>query len=463
LRRVATLAGLVLVALCLLAVSSAAGVPRPGSLDPSFGSGGVVAHTGDTGVGAVAVQPDGRIVVLADGRLYRLLPDGSPDPTFDNTGFPARVGVDALALQPDGKIVVAGSYNPSVYSPNEFAVARYNPDGSPDESFGTDGITTTPGHFDWGASANAIAVLPGGGIVAAGSDHGDPDGEGTSFILARYTPAGALDPNFGHGGVVETFFSGIDELAGIVVLPSGKIVATGTGEGDGHGDDESRMVLARYKRDGSLDSSFGTHGRVISDGQLDWVGGPSALQDEKIVVAGSVLARFTANGRLDKTFGKSGFAPFGSVSNPHFRPVAVQADGRILTFVGNHVIRLTPNGQPDTSFGTGGVVHLGNHGRLWSLALQGDMKILVGGGNAGSWTLTRLVGGPTDCVVPRVSGETIAEATDALRKSHCTRGAIGWYTSSTLPLGRVMYTVPARGAVRPRGYAVELVVSEGKP
>jgi len=369
---------------------AAAGSPPPGSLDRSFGSGGIVTYSPSADHPAtrgIAVQPDGKIVVVGGSSLARYLPSGAPDPTFGDGGYVAAGGfLSAVAFQKDGKIVVAGARGRGSES-SEIMVARYNANGSPDASFGTNGITTTPGHFYYGASADAVAVLPNGSIVAAGSDYGDPFSEGTSFILARYTPAGAPDQSFGHHGVVETWFSGIDELAGIAVLPSGKIVASGTGFGDGHGDDNTYMVLARYLSSGSLDTTFGTHGtgKVISPWELQYEGGPPALQRGKIIVAGSVLARFTANGRFDPTFGTNGVVKIAGGA------IVVRADGKILiAAAGNRIVGFLPDGRVDKSFGSGGVVHLG--GGVSSLALQADGKILVGGTTTHAWTLTRLVG-----------------------------------------------------------------------
>ncbi len=169
--RVAIFLGLALVALGVLGVSSAADLPLAGSLDRSFGNGGVVTHTlGATAVPTsegIAVQPDGKIVVVTSGSVVRYLSDGSLDSSFGVGGYVATAfDAAAVALQPDGKIVVAGamSEGSDEFEGSEFAVARYNPNGSPDASFGTDGITTTI--FPSGgyavpaeASANTLAIL----------------------------------------------------------------------------------------------------------------------------------------------------------------------------------------------------------------------------------------------------------------------------------------------------------------
>jgi uncharacterized delta-60 repeat protein len=305
-------------------------------------------------------------------------------------------------LQPDGKIVVAGrGYpgDPGVLS--AFTLARYNPDGSLDTSFGTNGITNTVIAGDDGATA--VAILPSGKILAAGqSDPGTGD-PSSSFALAEYRSDGTLNPSFGADGIVQTSFTGDDQLAGIVVQPDGKIVATGAGFGLGHGQEVDKILLARFKPNGSLDPTFGTTGKVSTHPKLAFGGGSPALQHRKIIVAGYgpslVLARYKANGRLDPIFGQHGFAKIGRITAQP-SAILVQKDGKILVAAahgayyqqGNGVvIRLLPNGRLDTSFGTGGIVALGDE--VSSLALQTDEKILVGGGSGNAWTLTRLIGG----------------------------------------------------------------------
>jgi uncharacterized delta-60 repeat protein len=471
-KRLAILLGMALLVLGPLGVSSAAHLPLAGDLDPTFGSGGVTQSS--DGSAGIALQPDGKIVV-AGGSLFalvRYLPDGSLDPSFGTGGHvetAAGAGsFGALALQPDGKIVVAGS---SPYgSPNEFTLARYDSNGSLDSSFGTDGITTTvvPTSLDasWrpeGSGVAALAVLPDGSVLAAGSArwHGsDLYAEDGEFVLARYTAAGSLDPTFGDGGIVET--GGDADLGGMVVLPDGKIVATGTTSG-GHPDYPHKIALAGYEHDGSVDFTFD---RAVIYGRLS--GGPSTLQHGKIVVAGSiqdyrktfpVIARYMANGLIDKTFGKHGY---WEVKRVQFAPDAVltQNDGKILiagySNSGGTVLRLLPNGRLDPSFGGRGIVSF-DPGTS-SLALQQDGKILVGGGTE----VDRLVGG-NNCVVPDLRGQTVGKATANLVKSYCRRGSVSRRFSSKVAPGRVLSTAPAPGARLPGGARIHLVVSLGKP
>jgi len=462
-KRLAIFFVLALVVLGPIGVSSATRVPLAGSLDPTFGSGGVVAQSSG---GGIALQPDGKIVVSSGSALARYLPDGSFDPSFGTGG---QVGADAaaLALQPDGKIVVAGRNNYGG-TPNQFTLARYDSNGSLDTSFGTDGTTTTviPTSLDaswtpWGAGVATLAVLPDGRILAAGSAlwHAGFYEEAGGFVLARYTPAGSLDPTFGEGGMVQ---GPGGSLAGMVVLPDGKIVATGTLD-DGHPYYDTGIEIASYDPDGSVDFTYPAE--APNYGRLS--GGPAALQHGMIVVAESirhykqtfpVVARYGTDGVLDKTFGRHGYAEF---QRTQFAPgaVVIQNDGKILVAgysnSGGTVLRLLPNGRLDQSFGGRGFVALDPGAS--SLALQRDGKILVGG-----QTLDRLLGG-NNCVVPDLRGKTVSKASASLEKSYCRRGSIAKRFSSKVARGRVISTAPRRGTLLPGDAKIHLVVSKGKP
>lgn len=479
-KRLAGVFGLALFSLSLLlSVSAAATVPLAGSLDPSFGTNGVVTHILGSGeypsINGIAVQADGKIVVAAGASngsgflLARYLRNGSLDPSFGDGGYVEStsayaVSADAVALQPDGKIVVAGSSSPpDANGGSEFMLARYNPDGSLDPSFGTNGITNTAfpePATPWSAGADALAILPDGKIVAAGTS-GWEDGcilPPRMFALARYTPDGTLDPTFGDGGLVQTEFDG--PLAGIAVQPDGKIWATGTAlDGtacDGGGPGSAAIAIARYEPDGSLDPSFGKVTTFL-DG-TDVVGGPPVLQAGKILVTGQsavdnslVVARYQA-----------GVLQLARIRRVTGTPTAVlaQRDGKILVAVSSAVVRLLPNGRLDTSFGNGGIASLPG-ATTSALALQTDRKILVGGGTSNAWTLARLIGG-NNCIVPRLRGKTVSKASATLKKAYCRRGRISTRFSSKVTRGRVISTAPPPDARLPGNTKIDLVVSKGK-
>lgn len=302
-----------------------------GKLDPTFGSAGRVATKFGSiasSANALALQPDGKVVVAGQLNgpgsrgiaLARYRADGSLDQSFSTDGQVTTLsGTDAaasaVALQPDGKIIVAGT------APGHFAVVRYEPDGSLDPTFGTDGLVTTS--VGVGAGGNALALEPGGKIVVAG-------GGGSEFVLARYNSDGSLDLSFGSGGTVRTPFidcAGSDycgSVANALALQGdGKIVAAGqTCIG------QCSFALARYNPDGSLDAGFGSAGKVTTSfgypspemGEVwgDYAQALALQTDGKIVAAGYsqfgphveqsgvALARYLPNGSLDASFGAGG-------------------------------------------------------------------------------------------------------------------------------------------------------------
>src|SRR5262249_16583242 len=194
-----------------------------GDLDPTFGIGGTVmtdlSHSTDW-ANAVAIQPDGKIVVVGttykqndfsdeDFAVARYNADGTLDSTFGRGGkvrtdFPGLAAVaSSVVIQPDGKIVVAGGAFPIFAFLGNFEIVRYTANGRLDRSFGDGGIVTTI--FEAGSYASAIALQPDGKIVAAGTVYVDfviGDQSDTDFALARYNSNGSLDTTFGNGGLV---------------------------------------------------------------------------------------------------------------------------------------------------------------------------------------------------------------------------------------------------------------------
>jgi uncharacterized delta-60 repeat protein len=278
--------------------------------------------------------------------LARYRRDGSLDPSFGSGGkvvtdfgATSRDRVFAIALQPDDKIVAAGGT--LSFSGEDFALVRYLPDGSLDPTFGAAGKVRTNfgGQSDY---ARSVALQLDGKIVAAGTS-GCCGGQ--DFALARYRADGTLDGSFGSGGKVETDVTelsgmltrgGLDRAFGVAVQSDGRIVAAGEGWG-GRNDD---FALARYEVDGSLDESFGVGGRVLTDfgaGSSDYGRAVALQQDGKIVVAGTTLGRFDfaltryrSDGSLDPSFGSSGkvVTDFGGADEV-FR-IAMDRDGRIV-------------------------------------------------------------------------------------------------------------------------------------
>jgi uncharacterized delta-60 repeat protein len=410
-------------------VAGSTSIPVDGDLDPAFGTGGVVMTDFNTSTdlaNAVALQPDGKLVVAGttyvnndfsdeDFAIARYNPDGSLDASFGNNGkvttdFPGLAAViSAVVVQPDGKIVVAGGAYPLFTFAGDFKVARYNPNGSLDTSFGAGGIVTTifPGD---GSFAFALALQSDGKIIAAGTDFFDfnpGDMSDTNFALARYNSDGSLDTTFGNGGTITTDFLGAeDDVFSVLIQPDGKIVAVGSANSPF---DYYDFAAARYLANGTLDTTFGTGGKVRTDfgnNDLDIAYAAVLQPDGKIVSAGTTvfdfgvqqqfaLTRSNSDGTLDTTFGTGGrvLIDFGSFAQSA-NAVLIQPDGKIIT-VGYPnteskdsdflLARCNPNGSLDPSFGVGGKVRT-SFGDLGAAAngavLQPDHKIVAVGWNA---------------------------------------------------------------------------------
>jgi uncharacterized delta-60 repeat protein len=327
---------------------------RHGTLDRTFGTDGKVITDFDLGCDvarSVAVQADGKIVVAGwaspgtsfEFALARYSPDGTLDPTFGSGGkvlTDFAGGTDlalAVAVQPDAKIVAAGSA--SLGGSLDFALARYNPDGTLDSTFGSDGRVTTD-YATCDDQAAGILLQAEGKIVAAGTADMCGGSFTFDFALARYNADGTLDPAFGSGGKVTTHFGADDDAAQDVDLQAdGRIVATGVAEAaDGFSD----FALARYNADGTLDPGFGSGGTVLTDfaSRNDDARAAVILPDGKIVAVGSAftgssvdfaLARYESDGTLDQDFGLGGkvttdFASGEDVASD----AALQEDGKVV-------------------------------------------------------------------------------------------------------------------------------------
>jgi uncharacterized delta-60 repeat protein len=279
-----------------------------GSLDAGFGVGGKMVVAGFTGVAyGVAVQPDGKILVAGSHfALVRFDADGGLDAAFGNGGklVIERFGATALTLQPDGRIVVAGIINRESGTSDDFAVVRVNGDGSPDQTFGSSGIATTD-FFGSGDVAWAVTLQSDGKIVLGGGAS-DPLSVGPNLAVARYNSDGSPDGTFSGDGRTTTDLPGFDELAfGVAVQSDGKILAAGLAFSATLYD----FAVVRYTSDGAEDPSFGASGRVTTDffGRNDGIRGLAVQPDGRIVAAGGAydgtttyfaLARYLSTGSV---------------------------------------------------------------------------------------------------------------------------------------------------------------------
>lgn len=381
---------------------------RDGDVDPSFGvNGKVFTDLGDYDMAHdVALQSDGKLVVAGSNGghgfvVVRYNSDGSLDTSFGSggkvvTSFNSEDNAYGLALQPDGKIVVVGRGSPT----QDFVVVRYNNDGSLDTTFGTGGkvITDLGGDLD---QANAVALQPDGKIVVVGRKASDYSGYDTAIV--RYTANGSLDTSFGsnNDGKVIINVGGLEEALDVAIQADGRIVVVGTGGPGGN------FVVLRLNANGTLDPSFGGSGTVLTDigGNSDTADGVALQADNKIVVAGDksssgyggdfAVVRYKPDGSLDSSFGTGGkvVTDLGGSNMPGSDAaydVVLEPSGKIL-LAGRGgssqdfaLVRYNLDGSLDGTFGNGGVVldDLGKEEQIEALALEKDGKI-VGVGSRG--------------------------------------------------------------------------------
>ena len=391
--RAAVAAALLLSGLGLLGAGAAQARSFPGStLDPSFGNGGkvTVPTSAKAVVNDLVSRPDGSAIGV--GRLYedatkddafvfRLRPDGRYD-----TGFGIRrldLGgyeqAHAVLLQPDGKIVVAGTTS----AQGDAFVWRLNPNGSPDNGFGSASVRRLDnGAQEFGYDA---ALAPDGKIVVVGQTTAG----NSSMIAFRLDGSGDPDGSFDQDGIA-TFGGAGSAAYAVVVQGDRKVVATGF---------DTNWLTAgvlRLTASGSTDAGYGDQGRVAlpftSHSAWDLVRGPAggvyALSDTYANVhedEDPAIFRVTAQGQIDTSFGGSRGAHFDLGGDDYLARIAVLPDGRVVgagdTEVGNDLLiaQFTRAGKRDGSFAPGGVVTRGGvPDYANALAVQRDGKILIG-------------------------------------------------------------------------------------
>jgi|GEM_PF-1067578 len=347
-----------------------------GTLDASFGGGTGKVVAGYSGLDdfaqSINLQPDGKILIAGytgttqyDFSLMRLNGDGSLDSSFSSDGMLiTSFGSDfdrgrSVLVQPDGKILVGGSA--SVGATDHVAVVRYNSDGSLDTSFGGDGKVTTPISDyarGWSLAIQSDAKIVLGGYALNSGDR--------LFAVVRYNTDGTLDTSFNSDGVVWTTIGSDAGINGsLTIQADGKILIGGSATVAGNED----FAMVRYNTNGSLDTSFGTGGRVTTPigANADQVHSIALQNDGKILLAGSssngsnndfALARFNANGTLDTSFASGGkFILGGGTGDDRIYSINVLPDGKIIlggtlqngTNNDFALIRLNANGTFDTT------------------------------------------------------------------------------------------------------------------
>lgn len=380
--------------------------PLPGTIDSTFGQDGIVktvignAHTY---LEDLVVQSDGKIIAVGGNgeatvdinyALARYNSNGTLDNTFGVNGIvtisPSSNDerLYAVRIQPDGKIVAAGS-NRSIAGQGAFGLIRLNSNGTLDTSFGNNGLVAT-----WidSTSSNAYSVLlQDDGKIVAGGSH--TLGLGSNLmVLIRYNSNGSVDTSFGNDGIVTTLITYHDACYSLAQQQDGKIIALNGG--DGVIDD---VILVRYNYDGTIDSTFGNNGILITDlGAQEDVSSVKLQNDGKILVSGKtghpnawdfLIIRYNSDGSFDNTFGSNGVLTYSyaPTSSEGGASLVIQNDGKIvvtgtITYPGitSVILRFNSDGTLDDTFGIDGIVTVSDevpYGR--GIRLQGNDKILT--------------------------------------------------------------------------------------
>jgi uncharacterized delta-60 repeat protein len=382
-----------------------------GALDTTFGTNGLATthFPGSTGSSAAALaeQSDGKLVVVgtvATGgnnptsslALVRYNPDGTLDTTFGSggevTSTAAQNGV-ALVIEEDGKILVTGTASTGL------VVGRFNTNGTLDTTFGTNGFaSSTIG----GDTADGLTVQASGRILAVGllppqgpGIPGIPTSPAVDFLT--YLPDGSPDQSFGNHG--HTGF-GVNHLGGVAFQPDDKIVVAATGTSSFSMSGEPWFV-SRWNANGTQDGPFQL--RVIDFGGLVGAGiavepNGQLLSSGVFSLAGTGLVRLNADGTLDTSFGSGGKLLTDMAGN-----LAVQRDGSFILAGTSAIERYLPDGSLDRRFGSAGrsALPIGVIGAGGGVIVQLDGNIVAAGSvsigsNATDFAVARYVGGPSD-------------------------------------------------------------------
>lgn len=384
-----------------------------GALDSTYGIDGYSRSVPLTDICA-ALQPDGKILIAGSTSdnsfaIARIKANGTPDSTFGNNGFRScELNPRSLAIQNDGKIVAAG-YLTNANNDSYFAVARFNNNGSPDNTFNGKGQQTTDFVFKLppdnpggdsieihNAFANAVAIQADGKIIAGGYAY---TGVNNDFAIVRYNANGSPDNAFDGDGRKTTSVGSSDDIGYSLALQAdGKIVLGGYASAGS----DNHFAVVRYNTNGSLDNTFSGDGKqTVNMGSDMLVGNSVGIQSSgKIIIAGYTLngtfndfavARLNTNGNLDNTFDGDGklTTDFAS-SDDYAGSLVIQDDDKILvagySFLDNtqhfSIARFNANGDPDNSFNTDGRL-IGNFRQgntmFTSTAIQADGKIVTAG------------------------------------------------------------------------------------
>jgi uncharacterized delta-60 repeat protein len=445
-----------------------------GSLDTAFGSGGIVRQlfAGSSAVlnMTAALEPMGTAgdsKILLAGMDYvgqyrvammRLNANGTLDTTFGNNGQVVTLiptsGTNSvgIAVTSSGQILAVGG----VAGSNTVVVARYNPDGSVDSTFGSGGTATTV--FSARTYVRGMAQQPDGKFVVACWNQTGTNATGPVYqgMVLRYNVNGSLDTTFGSGGIVTTAIpfgsAPSTRYRGVAVYPNagtandGKIIVAGdVSNTPGAPNNEDEYAVVRYNPNGTLDTTFGggTGYEVISDPKFTYpmeVANAVAIEsDGKPILVGdaqpaggptySQVARLNVDGSLDATFGNGGLVATaigtanttGGTSSV-FQAVAIQPDGRIVA-AGYAVV-----GSPQHDFSL--ARYLPSQPEIGSFTASANP---VAAGGSETLTVSNLTDGN--------AGSTISQVTFYYYDSSGTKQALGYGTQASAGVWTLAFTV----------------------
>ena len=426
--------------------------------------------------------------------VARFNADGSPDKSFGYFGrLTSDVGgvtkVADIALQSDGKIVVAGTVNGNSVN-DDFLVTRYNANGSLDTTFNRTGMVTTD--FGFNDEASALAVAANGQIVVVGNAVGSVGPTPTNLALARYNPDGTLDATFGnHGEVLNAAGGRLSyDIHDVAVSTDNKVVVVGVVVGQSGG----FFLVQRFNANGVADSTNfaapphvarppGEYNAVAiqSDGKIVAAGDAQAATNSGDVNA--VLVRYNTDGTLDTAFGNGG--EVDPANGPSLLPAAfsdmvLQPDGKIVAggrfrspgLQNSYLSRYRTDGTPDPTFtsvtdGTGVI-------EQFVAIAEGPGNTIVASGVGGTQlSLFRYSGDGVIVVSGAAIGGTVyndangnglrdpGEAPIAGRQVYLDLNGIGVFAT-----GDPISTTDANGAyaftnLNPKNYLVRLVPQSG--
>jgi uncharacterized delta-60 repeat protein len=417
----AGIAGLAAAGALALGSPGAAAAGPAGALDPTFGSGGTVqAAVGDnpepTGI---VVQGNGDILVGlgldSQFAVARFLPGGALDTTFGTDGIaqapapaagqagPAEIP-NSIAVESDGAIVEAG-VGQLANGQFGFGLARFDANGTLDQSFGRDGEVAAAVPLDTG-TADTVLPEPGGKILVGGTED-ERDGRG---VLMRFNADGTLDTTFGDGGIV--VLSNVPVISALALDGNGDIFVPSPAETSPFEPGSTTEINPTGTVDATVTPATITSsstGYTPPDVAAFLPVGASVLATTVGTVKRSFEAEarsFTATGQPTPGFQSAPFRYDGSTAatgQDAANAVAVTPAGQIIIAGYENlgpssfgVERLTANGTPDTTFGNGGGVTTsfpaGGQAQAVAVAPDGDIIVAGKGLSTSELLLARYLG-----------------------------------------------------------------------